>query len=89
MTRVVGRVTTRRRHRERRQKPKQQGASLEILEKRIAEAEYKKIQLEQRMTKALVNNDQLDGHRASKQLKQLESQIESLYEKWLAGSDKI
>jgi hypothetical protein len=54
-----------------------------VLEKRIAEAERKKIALEKRIAEAFERRDQRGGRSAAKQLERLEAQIEDLYEKWM------
>ena len=84
MPRAVGRVSTRKKHRD---KPEKRPEKVTVtLEQRIAEAEKKKLALEQRITKAFENRNHREGRRASKQLERLEAQIDDLYEKWMAGS---
>ena len=62
MPRAVGRVTTRRKHREKQQRPqKMPDMTLRALEQRIAEAEEKKMKLERRIADAFEHNDQRDG----------------------------
>lgn len=87
MPRAVGRVSTRRKHREQQKKTqKAPGETLRALEQRITEAEQKKLTLERRITDAFERRDQREGRRAAKQLEQLKSQIDDLYEKWMAAS---
>ncbi len=84
--RAVGRVTTRRKHRERRKPEKTPTEMVQALEKRITEAEEKKLALERRITRAFEQRDQREGRRASKQLEHLKAQMDDLYEKWMAAS---
>ena len=86
MPRAVGRVVTRRKHRERQKAQKAPTETLQALEKRIAAAEEKKLALEQRITNAFERRDQREGRRAAKQLEHLKALIDDLYEKWMAAS---
>ena len=87
MPRAVGRITTRRKQRERRKTTESPGETLVSLEKRIADAERKKIDLEHRIAGAFERNDYREGRRAAKQLEGLKSQIDDLYEKWMERSN--
>jgi ATP-binding cassette subfamily F protein 3 len=82
-SRVVGRVSTRRKHREKAKQEKSKEDSSSILERRIADAEEKKLELESRITKAFQQRNHREGRRAARQLERLEAQIEDLYEKWM------
>ena len=84
MPRAVGRITTRRKHRERRESKDAPKETLVSLEQRITDSEQKKLALEQRITRAFERNDYSDGRRAAKQLERLKGQIDDLYEKWMA-----
>jgi len=84
MPRAVGRITTRRKHRERRESKDAPRETLVSLEQRITDAEQKKLALEQRITRAFERNNYSDGRRAAKQLERLKGQIDDLYEKWMA-----
>ena len=86
MPRAVGRVTTRRRHREQKKPRKAPTESLQALEQRITTAEEKRLVLERRITEAFERRDQREGRRAAKQLEHLKAQIDDLYEKWMAAS---
>jgi ATP-binding cassette subfamily F protein 3 len=86
MPRAVGRIATRRKHRERPRQEKVRKESSAALEQRITEAEEKKLALERRITEAFEHRDHREGRRAAKQLEQLQAQIEDLYEKWMAES---
>ena len=84
---VVGRVATRRKHRDRQKKSRTAPTeTLQALEQRIAEAEQKKLALERRIADAFENRDQREGRRAAKQLDQLRAHIDDLYEKWMVRS---
>lgn len=82
--RVVGRITTRRKHRERPVPKRMREKSLADLEQLIIEAEKEKTVLEQRIADAFNRRDYREGRRAAKQLEQLKAKIDSLYEKWVA-----
>jgi len=81
--RAIGRVATRRKHRERREPKKTPERALAALEQRITEAEQEKLALEQRITEAFERRDHREGRRAAKQLERLQAQIDDLYEKWV------
>jgi len=84
MPQVVGRISTRRKHREKPVPKRVQEKSLEVLEQQIIESENEKIALEQRIADAFSRHDNTDGRRASRQLEQLKAKINSLYDKWMA-----
>ena len=84
MPRTVGRVATRRKHREQSESQKMSENTLATLEQRVMVAEGKKLALERRITKAFERRDHREGRRAAKQLERLEAQIDDLYEKWMA-----
>ena len=86
--RAVGRIATRRKHRERRKSQKTPEKALDRLEQRITEAEQKKLALEQRITEAFERRDHREGRRAAKQLERLQAQIDDLYEKWMKEDGK-
>ena len=87
MPRAVGRVTTRRKHRERQRKSQEApGETLKALEQRITETEQKKLTLERRIADAFEHRDQREGRRAAKQLERIKGQIDDLYEKWMTLS---
>ena len=86
---VVGRVATRRKHREQQRKPKKAPTeTLQALEQRITAAEQKKLALEKRVADAFERRDQREGRRAAKQLEQLRAYIDDLYEKWVSRSSE-
>jgi ATP-binding cassette subfamily F protein 3 len=84
--RAAGRIAKRRKARERPSPKRAAEESVAALEKRIAEAERRKLALEQRMTDAFTRRDHREGGRAGKQLERLKAQLDDLYEKWLEVS---
>jgi len=81
--RTVGRVTERRKQRGG-AAPKAGGDGAADLERRIAEAEGRVLELERRVADAFEHRDRRGGRRAAKQLEQLRRHVEDLYQKWLA-----
>jgi ATP-binding cassette subfamily F protein 3 len=83
MVRTGGRVQTRRKGRERRKGRAEQSASAEDLERRIADAEREKVELERRIASAFGDNDRRAGRRVSRELERLQERIDALYEEWM------
>lgn len=83
MEHIVGRITTRRKQREKSAPKKSSSKIIADLERLIAKAEEEKLVLEQRIEDALNHRDHREGRRASRQLEQLKAQIDDLYEKWM------
>ena len=86
MPRAVGRISKRRKDRERRRPERDLGKALAALEQRIAEVEQQKIALERRVADSFARRDHREGRRATRQLEQLKTQLDDLYEKWVAES---
>jgi len=84
--RTTGRIAKRRKGRQRPKPKRGTPESVARLEQRIAEAEGRKLALEQRMTDAFSRRDHREGARAGKQLEQLKAQLDDLYDKWLEES---
>lgn len=82
--RVVGRVTTRRKHREGTKSNKTGREALVALEQRIEEAEKQKLELERRVASAFARRDHREGRRAAKRLERVKAQIDALYKRWMA-----
>ena len=61
-------------------------AALEALERRIQDAEARKLDLERRITDAFIRRDHREGRRAQRQLERARAQIEHLYNRWLTQS---
>lgn len=80
---VVGRVTKRGKYRAKQQQ-RDVTEDADALEQRIQDAEQEKEELEKLMEEAFEQRDRREGHRLERQLKQLTTLIESLYEKWMA-----
>ena len=59
--------------------------TLADLERRIQEAEARKLRLEDAMTQAFANRQMRDGRRAQRQLGRLTSELQGLYDKWVAS----
>ena len=85
--RPAGRVATRSKDRRKRSRADGKAPSLVELERRIAEAEGRKIELERRIAEAFGGNDRRAGRRAARQLEQIQTQLDELYDKWLAQSE--
>jgi ATP-binding cassette subfamily F protein 3 len=85
--RVVGRVATRRKQREKAQSKRKPEQTATSLEQRIQEAEQKKLALERRITKAFEHRDHQEGRRAARQLERLEAQIDDLYQRWIEENE--
>jgi ATP-binding cassette subfamily F protein 3 len=81
---VVGRVTKRGKYRVKQQQKQKTSEDAGALEQRIQEMEQEKEEMEGLMEEAFNQRDRREGHRLEKQLKQLTTLIESLYEKWMA-----
>jgi len=83
-TRVVGRVSRRRRRSEpdrvRRAHERQAQADLE---RRIQEAEGRKLELENEMAQAFANRQMRQGRRSQRQLERLTSELQDMYDKWV------
>ena len=83
-SRVVGRVSRRRRRSEpdrvRRAHERQAQADLE---RRIQEAEARKLDLENEMAHAFSNRQMRQGRRSQRQLDRLTSELQDMYEKWV------
>ena len=81
---VVGRVSRRRRRSEpdrvRRAHERQAQADLE---RRIQEAESRKLDLENEMAHAFSNRQMRQGRRSQRQLERLTSELQDMYEKWV------
>ena len=83
-----GRVTGRRRQRQRTAPPRRAGKGLSELEKRISDAEQQKVELERRMADAFSRRDHREGARAAKQLSRLQARLDDLYERWVKGGEQ-
>ena len=59
---------------------------VERQQKRITELEEQRLELERRVADAFARRDHREGRRAAKQLEQLKTQLDDLYEKWVAES---
>ena len=81
---VVGRVTKRGKYRAKQQQGQNNSEDAGGLEQRIQVAEQEKEEIEGRIEEAFNKRDRREGHRLEKQLNQLTTLIESLYEKWMA-----
>ncbi len=83
-TRVVGRVSRRRRRSEpdRVQRAHERQA-LADLEQRIQESEARKLDLENEMAQAFANRQMRQGRRSQRQLERLTAELQDLYEKWV------
>ena len=83
-TRVVGRVSRRRRRSEpdrvRRAQDRQARADIE---RRIQEAEARKLDIENEMAQAFANRQMRQGRRAQRQLDRLTSELQDMYERWV------
>ena len=81
---VVGRVSRRRRRsasdRVRRAHNRQEQADLE---RRIQEAEARKLSLEDEMTQAFANRQMRQGRRAQRQLERLTAELQDMYDRWV------
>ena len=81
---VVGRVSRRRRRSEpdrvRRAHDRQDRADLE---RRIQEAESRKLDLENEMTQAFSNRQMRQGRRSQRQLDRLTAELQSMYDRWV------
>ena len=86
MPRVAGRIAKRRKTRERRRPERVQGKPSAAIEQRIAEAEQQKLELERRVADAFARRDHREGRRTARQLEQLKTQLDDLYEKWVEES---
>ena len=80
--RSAGRVTRRRSDRQQARRPGQGAPS--AIERRIAEAEQQKLELERQAAAALARRDQRQGRRATRQLERLKARLDDLYAKWIA-----
>ena len=82
--RVVGRVSRRRRRSEparvRRAHDRQAQAELE---RRIQEAEARKLHLENEMAQAFANRQMRQGRRAQRQLERLTAELQDMYDRWV------
>jgi len=86
MTRTSGRAGRRRKDRRRPARTAKPGNKLAALEKQIADAEGKKLELERRVADAFTRRDLDKGRRASRQLEQLSKELDALYERWMNQS---
>ena len=81
---VVGRVSRRRRRsgsdRVRRAHNRQEQVDLE---RRIQEAEARKLSLEDEMTQAFANRQMRQGRRAQRQLERLTAELQGMYDRWV------
>ena len=81
---VVGRVSRRRRRsgsdRVRRAHNRQEQVDLE---RRIQEAEARKLTLEDEMTQAFANRQMRQGRRAQRQLERLTAELQDMYDRWV------
>ena len=87
MSRAVGRVSTRGRERKRRLSKTQKPGAVSALERRIAEAERRKVDLESAIAEAFTNNDRRTGRRLGRRLAELQSELDRLYEEWMARAE--
>lgn len=83
-SRVVGRVSRRRRRTEpdrvRRAHERQARADLEV---RIQESEARKLDLENEMAEAFANRQMRQGRRAQRQLERLTAELQDMYDRWV------
>lgn len=84
LPRTSARVAKRRKERRRPSGTSKASKLLADLEKRIHETEKKKLDLERRITEAFTNHDAAEGHKASRQLQRIRSQLDDLYNKWMS-----
>ena len=82
--RVVGRVSRRRRRSEpdRVQRAHDRQAQAD-LERRIQEAEARKLDLENEMAHAFANREMRQGRRSQRQLERLTSELQDMYDRWV------
>ncbi len=82
--RVVGRVSRRRRRSEpdRVQRAHDRQAQAD-LERRIQEAEARKLDLENEMAYAFANREMRQGRRSQRQLERLTSELQDMYDRWV------
>lgn len=83
-TRVVGRVSRRKRRSEpdRVQRAHERQARTD-LERRIQAAEGRKLELENEMAQAFANRQMRQGRRSQRQLERLTSELQDMYDKWV------
>ena len=82
MPRAVGRVSTRRKARER--SAAAPAGQLSELERRIGVTEQRKVELEGRMETAFLQNNRREARRCRTELERLQKELDRLYEKWFA-----
>ncbi len=86
--RTSGRVAARGKSRKRTRISREERApSVQALERSISEAEKEKVALEQRIERALARRNRRDARQASRDLEQLETRLEALYEDWIEQSE--
>ena len=85
-TASTGRVTKRRKDRERRSSKGDAADAIAALERRIHDAEQERVELERRIADAFTRRDQREGARAAKALERHKAYLEALYERWVAQS---
>ncbi len=83
-TRVVGRVSRRRRRSEpdRVQRAHDRQARAD-LERRIQESEARKLELENEMAQAFANRQMRQGRRSQRQLERLSAELQDMYDRWV------
>jgi len=86
MPRASGRVSSRRKQRERHRSAGSGAVSTAILERQIEETERQKVAIEKRIESAFAHRNRNDARRASRQLKQLEERLDKLYDQWLSAN---
>ena len=86
--RADGRASKRQRCRKRPDQPQRaaEADAAATLERRIAQVEQEKLAMEHRAADAFERRDQRQGRRAAKKLQGLKTQLDGLYEKWVAAA---
>ncbi len=79
---AAGRVSSRRKARER--SARTTSGKLNDLEKRISDAEERKVELERRLESAFQQNNRREARRSAAELERLQKELERLYDKWFA-----
>ncbi len=86
LRRSTGRVSARRKGRERERRRGASG-SAEELERRIAESEREKVQIERRITQAFVRRDRRLARKLGHDLDRRQERLDILYDDWMATSE--
>ena len=80
---AVGRVTRRRKGRERTAVGPKGETTADPLEQKIGDLEARKLELEQQASRAFARRDHREGRRAAGQLEQVNGELGRLYEQWV------